>query len=291
MTTLAIVVIGRNDIAHLSRSLSTAARQCEGAGAGCRVLYADDASDDGSPDFAELIAARHPSLGVFRSPMRRNIGGIRNAAVEFLSAMGEDAPDYVWLHDSDDFLAEGAVSRVLAALEANGWPDGLSVPIYAMRDAAAPIPDCSVPMTSIKDAPSGPVGEWSVVFRRALYVRNPEGQACEDAPWHFEQFDRFATWGRVEGPAPCYVWDCTNPNAISRTADFCASRSFTLLAAACENTLVHAGKDDRWVSDNLRNLANMYDVRHRLKCPHVRAAWLARFKTEVANFATGFHVH
>jgi len=291
MKSICIVVIGRNDIAHLNRSLVTAAKQCESIGEHCRVLYADDASDDGSADFAEAIAVKHPSISIYKSPIQRNIGGIRNAAVAYLSSLGDKSPDYIWLHDSDDFITDNALSRVLDALEKNNYPDGLSVPIYTMRNPKAQIPDCSVIMKSIEDAPMGPVGEWSIVFRRPLYVPNPENQACEDAPWHYEQFDRFSTWGKVEGPEPCYIWDCTNPNAITRTVEYCSNHSFTILAAACENVLINANKNDRWVSDNLRNIANMYDVRNRITKPNVRAAWLARFKTEVLNFSSGFHVH
>jgi glycosyltransferase involved in cell wall biosynthesis len=290
MSKLTIVVIGRNDISHLNRSLQTAAKQCSEV-EDCNVLYADDDSTDGSVTFANAIADRVLDLDVMHIVPRRNIGGIRNAAVEYLTTKDGDRPEYIWFHDSDDYLYDGAVKRVLDVIEANNHPDCVSVPIYRLVDKDAAIPDCSVMAKTIDEAPMGPVGEWSIVFKAALYVKNPEGQMCEDCPWHYEQFDKFNTWARVEGAEPCYVWDNTNPNATTRTVDYCGSHSITLISAALDNVLIKAGKDDQWVSDNLRNIANMYDVRRRLKKNAVLEAWRRRFQTEVSNFLNGFHIH
>lgn len=286
---LAIVIIGHNDMAHLSRAITSAAGQSADFDS-VRVIYADDASTDGSADFVEYLKTKFSNIEVFRSPINRNIGGIRNAAVEYINQC-TDKPEYIWFHDSDDFLPAGAVKLVLDTLNANPNVDAVSVPVYTMRDTTAPYPDCTVRFTDIAQAAAGPVGEWSIVFKRELYVQNPEGQACEDCPWHFEQFDKFETWAKVEGAAPCYVWDNTNPAATTRTVDYCATHSITLISAALDNVLIRDGKNDKWISDNLRNLANMYDVRRRLTKPHVFAAWRARFQTEVSNFLNGFHIH
>ncbi len=290
MSKLTIVIIGRNDISHLHRSLTTAAEQC-GNVEGCNVLYADDASTDGSVEFADAIAMRGLDIDVLHICPRRNIGGIRNAAIEYLSTKDGERPEYVWFHDSDDYLYDGAVKRVIDTIEANGYPDCVSIPIYRLRDKDEAIPDCAVKANTIDEAPTGPVGEWSIVFKRSLYVKNPEGQMCEDCPWHYEQFDKFETWAKVEGSLPCYVWDNTNPNAVTRTVDYCATHSITLISAALDNVLIRDGKEDQWVSDNLRNLANMYDVRRRLKKSAVMSAWRKRFQNEVSNFLNGFHVH
>lgn len=289
MKKLVIVVIGHNDIAHLNRSLTAVASQASQF-QGCSVLYADDNSTDGSPDFAEFINKKYGNIDVYRSPVQRNIGGIRNAAVDYLNSL-EDKPEYIWFNDSDDYATEGSVKRILDALESNQGVDAITIPVYVLRDVNAQVPDCSIRFNNLEEAATGPVGEWSIVFKRELYVRNPENQACEDCPWHFEQFDKFNTWGKVTGADPCYVWDNTNPNATTRTVDYCGTHSITLISAALDNVLIRDGKNDKWISDNLRNIANMYDVRRRLTKPWVFAAWRARFQQEVSNFLNGFHVH
>jgi hypothetical protein len=40
--------------------------------------------------------------------------------------------------------------------------------------------------------------------------------------------------------------------------------SYTLENLALNNILLKANKRDKWVSDLIRNFANMYDVRHKL---------------------------
>lgn len=289
MTKLTVVIIGHNDIAHLNRAITTVAKQIN-ENDSVRILYADDASTDGSSEFAQMLASKTSNIDVFRSPVNRNIGGIRNAALEYLNTQSEKT-EYIWFHDSDDYITDGSIKRILSVLEANPNVDVVSVPVYTLHDRTQPIPDCSIKYNNIAEAVNGPVGEWSIVFKRELYVQNPEGQVCEDCPWHFAQFDKFNTWVKVEGPEPCYIWDNTNPNATSRTVDYCATHSITLMSAALDNVLIKEGKNDKWISDNLRNIANMYDVRRTLTKPAVRVAWEMRFRTEVSNFLNGWHIH
>lgn len=291
MTGLCIVVIGRNDIAHLNRSLTTAANEAKTSDK-CRVLYADDFSDDGSVDFAKMLSGRFGNIDVFASDRQRNIGGIRNAAVDYLKSLGDGlVPEYIWFHDSDDYIEKGSVVRVIDAIETNGDPDCVSVPMLTLRPGMTEMPKCAVAAKSIDEAPFGPVSECAYVFKTSLYVQNPENQRCEDCPWHYEQFDKFDTWAKVDGDVPCYVWDNGNPNATSRTVEYCNCHSMTLISAALDNPLVKDGKNDRWISDNLRNLANMYDVRRKIRKPAVFRAWETRFRTELSNFFNGFHVH
>lgn len=286
---LCIIIIGRNDAGHLKRSITAASSELKGY-EGCRVLYADDHSDDGSDDLARAIASKLGNVDVFVSPVQRNIGGIRNAAIDYLSTQS-GVPEYVWFNDSDDYVTPGSAKRVLDAIARNKEPDCVSIPLYTLRDESAPVPPCPVMQNTLEEAPFGPVSECAYVFKTSLYVRNPEGQRCEDCPWHFAQFDRFNTWAKVDGDAPCYVWDNTNLNATSRTVDYCGSHSITLISAALDNVLIRDGKNDQWVSDNLRNIANMYDVRRILTKPSVRAAWEMRFRQEVSNFMNGWHIH
>lgn len=288
-TTLTILIIGRNDVGHLARSLRTAGEQAKGRAAS--VLYVDDCSTDGSELLASKIAEEFDNMEIIRTPRNVHIGGARNFGVSHLQAKGDNCPEYVWLHDSDDYLAPNAVERVLEVIEKHKHPDCVSVPVYTKRPGQPETAPCPVAAKDIYSAAFGPVGEWAQVFKTSLYVQNPEGQMCEDCPWHFEQFDKFETWAKVEGGDPCYVWDNTNPTAITRTVDWCNANNVTLIGAALGNALMKAGVRDRWISDNLRNIANMYDVRHKLTRQWVRDAWAARFRAEVQNMMTGFHVH
>lgn len=288
---LCIAIIGHNDIAHLNRSLTTASDDAADH-KDCHILYADDCSADGSADFARMLSKTRPNISVFESPFQRNIGGARNAAVEHLSSLPEgERPEYIWFHDSDDYLTKGSVARVLEAISKNNDPDCVSIPMVTWREGMTEFPKCAVVANNIDEAAYGPVSECAYAFKMSLYVKNPENQRCEDCPWHFEQFDKFGTWAKVEGDHPCYVWDNTNPNATTRTVDYCGCHSMTLLSAALDNPLIKDGKNDRWISDNLRNLANMYDVRLKLKKPSVFRAWESRFRTELSNFFNGFHIH
>src|SRR3990167_10553376 len=53
-----IVIIGRNNGAFLCKTLESAFSQCYDL---CRIIYIDDASDDGSSDLAKDFIDTHPS--------------------------------------------------------------------------------------------------------------------------------------------------------------------------------------------------------------------------------------
>ena len=148
--------------------------------------------------------------------------------------------------------------------------------------------DC---ITSLDVLPSWPISQSLSVIRRDLYVPQPEGEYGEDSAWHFLQFDRFSSYARVEGKDPVYVWDCTVQGATTRTVEWFGANAATLEVLAMSDMLVKGGLKDRYVSDCLRNLAALYDIRHRLTRPAVKAAWADKFRFCISRMLMGHMSH
>lgn len=291
--TLTIVMICHNDVSHLKRSIVKIKDTIQ---PGVRLLFVDDCSDDGS---FELASALVEGIGTaIQTQTIRNVGGARNFGIEYLNSLpDEEKPEYIWFHDCDDYISDDGIKRIMETLVENDGVDCISLPIGTLRNAMSEgkvqptLYQSAVAQANLYDAANSPVGAWSKVFKLSKYVPNAEGQMCEHVAWHYRQFDQFDSWAKVTGETPCYIWDRTNDKAISETVDFCDSNSNTIEGLAFSNILVQRGLKDRWVSDCLRNLANMYDVRHELKKPYVRDCWAIRFRQECANIMGGHFVH
>lgn len=291
MQTLTIVVIGRNDVGHLARTIKTIKKQIKEDGNNrVSLLYADDNSDDGSDLLAKQLFGEDRFCEMIVSDKHLFQGGIRNFAIKHLQSL-EQPPEYFWFHDSDDYIAPHAIKRILNVIDNKQHPDCISVPVYTYRPGQPETAKCPVMLNNLQESAFGPVGPWAQVIKTELYVPQPDNQLTDDTPWHFEQWDKFNSWAKVEGDDPCYIWDNSNPAAITRTVDFCGNNSISLITAAFQNVLIANNLKDRWISDILRNLANMYDVRHKLTKQWVKDAWAARYKTEVQNMLAGYYVH
>lgn len=83
------------------------------------VIVIDDGSTDDTAYLADALASGIDGLRVIRQP-NTGLGSARNRGLR--DARG----DYVWFVDGDDFLRDGAVEQVVAALEAHA-PDILVV--------------------------------------------------------------------------------------------------------------------------------------------------------------------
>jgi abequosyltransferase len=106
---LSIVIATRNRRDPLAVTLAAIESQwCEGV----EVLVADGASQDGTVGMLEGLAASRPWLRVLR--LAANGGVDRDYDLAVCEARGE----WCWLFTDDDLPAPGAISRVLAALEA-----------------------------------------------------------------------------------------------------------------------------------------------------------------------------
>lgn len=277
---LTVVVVGRNDEHHLWRSLGAALREKTDS---VEILYVDDCSEDGSVKVAESVLKDGGT--VLTTGVKRGSGGARNLGA------GKATGEYVYFHDSDDVLTEGSVKRILDALEACGDPDVLLVPFGTIRKEGVQKSFPGPQFERIESAAFWPVGPWSAVFRRSLFVPFPENVLAENVVWHFLQFDRFETFGKVPGEEPVYLWDRTNPGATTNTNEYFGTHSMTLEEIVRTNAVANMGLKDQYISDNLRNIANMYDARHKLTKPWVREAWFQRFSGEVMRLMSGHHAH
>ncbi|WP_149552968.1 glycosyltransferase family 2 protein [Streptomyces marokkonensis] len=104
---VAVVVIGHDDVAHVG----DAVRSALGQGPAVReVVAVDDCSADGSAALLDRLAADDPRVRVIRLPV--NSGGCgtpRNTGLDAVTA------PYVMFLDSDDVLPPGAVDTLLTA--------------------------------------------------------------------------------------------------------------------------------------------------------------------------------
>lgn len=278
---LSIVIIGRNDAQHIARSIGTA---IDTRTDGVEVVFVDDASTDATLSTARKICEGKPDTKVIHSDVNVGIGGARNLGVE--AATG----DYIYFHDSDDYLTEDGIKRIVDVIARGASPDVILVPYRVLRAGGHSDHSPEV-YTMIYSIVGWAVGAWSAAFKRSLYVKTPENVYAEDVVWHYLQYDKFETYDKVTGKAPVYVWDCTNPNAVTRTVEWFWNRSMTLEHLAFSNILVKEGLKDSYVSDSLRNLASLYDVRHELKKPWVRDAWARRFRSCCQRIMAGHFGH
>lgn len=279
--TLSVVIIGRNDVQHLARSVGTAlATRPEGR---VEVIYVDDASSDASLSTAQRLCEGKPDAKVLHADENVGIGGARNMGVAASSG------DYVYFHDSDDFLSDDGLGRIVSAIDGGSSPDVVLVPFRVQRKESYE-DHTPEPYKSVSEIVGWALGAWSTAIRRDLYVQTPERVYAEDVVWHFLQYDRFETFAKVEG-GPAYIWDCTNPTAVTRTVEWFWRNSCTLEQLAFSDVLVKQGLKDAYVSDALRNLAALYDVRHGLKKPWVREAWAKRFASCHQRIMSGHFGH
>lgn len=85
----------------------------------CELIVVDDGSPDRSMEIVERLCALRTNVALLRQA-NQGLGAARNAGAS--RATGE----YLWFVDSDDWLPDGAVARVLAQIETT-QPDVLNI--------------------------------------------------------------------------------------------------------------------------------------------------------------------
>lgn len=281
-----LVIPCHNGASYIVRCLSSIAQQTFPLD-NVEVVFVDDGSTDGSGIIAERFAEDFPRFQIIKNDAPSGPGGARNRGVE--KATGE----YLFLVDVDDWLPPKSLEIIDKAITDNKNPDVILFPYRIERPESSRRTKGLVQpkIKTIQQAAFSAVGPWTHVCKTELYVAMPEKIISEDTAWHFAQFDRFDTFANAGGDEPCYVYDRTNATAITDTVEWAGDNSFTLEQLAFGDAAIKAGKNDQWISDILRNFANMYDVRRRLTKPWVKDAWAKRFRSEIANIMTGHFVH
>lgn len=276
-----IIIPVRNLAGELPKLMSSIAKQTYNLD-DVQVIVVDDASDDATPYIAEKFGEELPNFKLIRNPIRKCAGGARNAGLRV--ATGE----YIFFNDADDTIFPKSLELINKALVENGDPDVCLFPFIIDRDTneSGPRGLFKPNVHCIQDAVKTGSGAWTCVFKRSLAVLFPENVLSEDVPWHFLQFDKFNSMAMVQGDEPCYYYNRKAANAITNT-NIWASKPRLLEDLALENLAIKAGKNDKWISDVLRNTADMYDIRHKLTKPWVIAAWKERFAQEARNLRIG----
>lgn len=249
-----------------------------------RVIVIDDASDDLT---ARVLSGETEKLDfTLIKPWneRRGAGAARNYGAHYAAEMGTL---YVAFIDADDYLNGEALKLIAEKLELAKpdsliWgfsiinPDGMNA-IWLPK------------FRNIEDYPQTPVAPWIHATRPHLLAPFPEGLTTDDVIWWIRQADILkssrAAVAVIDGK-PLYIYDKTQ-GGCTRAQMYFERHPTTLETAAVENTCAAHGFPDRFVSDTLRNLAAMYDLRHEISDPDVRKVWLNRFRQEIQGIWTG----
>ncbi|QUB92341.1 glycosyltransferase family 2 protein [Prevotella denticola] len=147
------------------------------------VIIVDDGSTDTSGQIAEQMTAGRTDCRLIRQA-NKGLSAARNAGIE--AATGE----YITFTDSDDFVARGTYTALLAVLEEHPAYDILEYPVmehygHPTKQHLLTFPDAVV--GSIRDywLCGGHLHTYACnkLYRRELFadIRFPEGKAFEDA--------------------------------------------------------------------------------------------------------------
>lgn len=288
---LAIVIPARNCAGSALRMLQEIDSQRNGLAmkgtsvwTRLRVLVVDDASDDETRRFLVAWKESHDYVHVELMAERSGAGGCRNYGAKF--AMESMEAKYVAFFDADDFLMPDAVGKIMTVLadekaDCVQWGfrtlnkdasrDNAWIPKYANPDEWVTIP----------------VAPWLHAIRPHLVAQFPTHLLTDDAIWWFRQaqilHEARAKFYFIH--EPLYVYD-RRTGGCTRASDYFSAHPTTLEQAAAENVCTSNGFPDRYVSDCLRNLADMYDMRNTLT-GDVYRQFMRRFKGDIAACWTG----
>ena len=277
-----IIIPCHNNAGYIVRCLSSVKKQTFDLGT-VEVIAVNDGSTDGSGEILAMMGRDLPNFKLLNNETPAGAGAARNQAVKV--ATGK----YVWFVDCDDWVTEKALERIDIALKAANDPDVACLPFTTVKVNNVKSP--FVPKwTNIQQIVVGATGPWAQVVKRSLLIPFPINCRGEDTVWHYPQFDKFNSYCIVTGDEPCYMYDRTNSSAITDTLEWSAQNALTLEHLAKENDAVKAGKNDKFFSDIVRAIAEMYDSRHQITKPWIRAAWFIRFQSMYGGMVCG-HFH
>lgn len=274
---LDVIIPVRNCPARVTRILLSLQRELQYEPRASAIIV-DDASTDDTAAVVKDFAERTERVTFTANQTRRNAGGARNKGIYLSTA------DYVCFFDADDDIEKGALKKICDALEKDS-PEMLIWGFLRLSKEGNRVwlPDFK---DSIYDFCKSPCAPWIKAVRRDKVIRFDECVYCEDCPWWFRQADCVNPSKVSVIAEPLYIYD-RRENCFSNTLSFFASQPHTLEYLAYSDMLVKKGMNDRAPSDCLRNLAALYDLRHELKHPYVKAVWAGRLHNDYTNILSG----
>ena len=237
-----------------------------------------DTSTDCSAEIYRKWATKHNNLKLIFGKKRALCGTARNIA--FSQSNGQ----YVYFIDIDDRLAANSLQKVIDGLQSS--KDIYFCPFITLKDNNL----LKMKTENIEDFSKVPVAVWCKIYKREKFVQFPDYMP-EDVVQNFLVMDRCQTFGYFDFPV--YIYDNTNQNtgAISRTFDFLRCRNLNLFDMAINNTIPNNNLRDEYVYGVIRNIADMYYLRNKIKNDVVKYAYLMKLKQEYMNFMQGAYVH
>lgn len=286
---LTIIMPVRNCAGAVLRMLQEIEGQCIAAKQNAptdalRVLAIDDASEDETTRFLADWCKAHPRVSMMRNDKRLGAGGCRNVGAKF--ALEKLESEYIAFFDADDFLMPDAIGQILTACaerKADCIQWGFSTLNRDPSRDRAWMPKYQSPDQWV----TCPVAPWLHAIRPYLFQQFPEQLTTDDTIWWFRQAEVLQDCGAKFFfiHAPLYVYD-RRTGGCTRASDYFDAHATTLETAAVEDTCIRNGFPDRYISDCLRNLAEMYDMRNSLSGGVLRQ-FLIRFRRDVASCWAG----
>lgn len=217
MPVLSLVVTAHDVAPYIERCLrSLLAVPCD-----VDVVVVDDGSTDGTTDLIAAIAADDPRVRVLRNDVATGPGPARNRG------LATSAGTYVWFVDGDDWLLDGALPAVVAALETE--PDVLVVDFVRSYPSGRTASSSSQPVLARAPGTAFRLTDfpalvqvlhvpWNKVVRRALLdTANPAFPAApvyEDLQFTYRSL-RGARAIQVLR-TPVYAYRTARPGALTR---------------------------------------------------------------------------
>jgi len=208
------------------------------------IIVVDSSTDDSEKLLAEY-AKKFENVKIIKCNQRKLCGTARNIGVKYATG------NYVYCMDIDDWLSENCLSKILEKLDGN--TDIFYAPYKSLKDGN----DVFIKPKTLRDFANVPVGVWNKIYKRNLYVQQPDYMP-EDVVPHFLLIDKCQTVGYFDFLV--YVYDNSDENkgAISRTFDYLRQAPQNLLDLAYSNKLLKMNLRDEYVVGVIHNLAEMY---------------------------------
>lgn len=284
---LAVVIPHRNRCSDALRMLSWLYTQRKNAEVleDVAVVVMDDCSDDESPLVLRNMSESLRFHFVKPCDIRMGAGAMRNEGVNW--CLTNLNPTYISFFDADDFLNEKAVGKIVTAMRESS-PDYLQWGFSTVNTDPARnkmwLPKYNSP-DLFYTCPPAP---WLHAFKPYLFRTFPVELLTDDIVWWFEQADTIAQMPTRKAfiEEPLYIY-CRTSGGCTRASDWFINHPTTLEVAARDNVCTANGFPDRYISDCIRNMAMLYDMRNNIATPEIRQMLIARLKTDFMSAAAG----